>query len=173
MVPYQNHTSTELASDTLVWFWDGPLFWRLDKVGKPLARPRSRAIAPTPAETGPRARNLSPSRSLLSARADRLGACVPLPAYHEASRTIGHTLRFGGLQSSPDCIPKRIHQGTRQDTLFPHHGGRPLPDSTSQTAEKRDWFHKLGNVLDKLPKRLQTKAKWSSSKLLSLRQCHR
>ena len=27
------------------------------------------------------------------------------------------------------------------------------------TAEQRDWFHKLGNVLDKLPKRLQAKAK--------------
>ena len=26
-------------------------------------------------------------------------------------------------------------------------------------AEQRDWFHKLGNVLDKLPKRLQPKAK--------------
>ena len=28
-----------------------------------------------------------------------------------------------------------------------------------QTAEQRDWFHKLGNVLDTLPKRLQPKAK--------------
>ena len=28
-----------------------------------------------------------------------------------------------------------------------------------ETAEQRDWFHKLGNVLDKLPKRLQPKAK--------------
>ncbi len=28
-----------------------------------------------------------------------------------------------------------------------------------QTREQRDWFHRLGNVLDKLPKRLQPKAK--------------
>ena len=28
-----------------------------------------------------------------------------------------------------------------------------------ETAAQRDWFHKLGNVLDKLPKRLQPKAK--------------
>ena len=28
-----------------------------------------------------------------------------------------------------------------------------------ETVEQRDWFHKLGNVLDKLPKRLQPKAK--------------
>jgi len=28
-----------------------------------------------------------------------------------------------------------------------------------QTREQRDWVHKLGNVLDKLPKRLQPKAK--------------
>ncbi len=28
-----------------------------------------------------------------------------------------------------------------------------------QTAAQRDWFHKLGNVLDKLPRRLQPKAK--------------
>ena len=28
-----------------------------------------------------------------------------------------------------------------------------------ETAEQRDWFHKLGNILDKLPKRLQPKAK--------------
>lgn len=28
-----------------------------------------------------------------------------------------------------------------------------------QTREQRDWFHRLGNVLDKLPKRLQKKAK--------------
>ena len=27
-----------------------------------------------------------------------------------------------------------------------------------ETAAQRDWFHKLGNVLDKLPKRLQPKA---------------
>ena len=32
-------------------------------------------------------------------------------------------------------------------------------DVWPQTAEQRDWFHKLGNVLDKLPKRLQPKAK--------------
>ena len=31
-------------------------------------------------------------------------------------------------------------------------------DVWPQTAEQRDWFHKLGNVLDKLPKRLQPKA---------------
>jgi transposase-like protein len=28
-----------------------------------------------------------------------------------------------------------------------------------ETREQRDWFHRLGNVLDKLPKRLQAKAK--------------
>ena len=32
-------------------------------------------------------------------------------------------------------------------------------DVWPETAEQRDWFHKLGNVLDKLPKRLQPKAK--------------
>ena len=32
-------------------------------------------------------------------------------------------------------------------------------DVWADTAEQRDWFHKLGNVLDKLPKRLQPKAK--------------
>ena len=32
-------------------------------------------------------------------------------------------------------------------------------DVWPQTAAQRDWFHKLGNVLDKLPKRLQPKAK--------------
>ena len=31
-------------------------------------------------------------------------------------------------------------------------------DVWPQTAAQRDWFHKLGNVLDKLPKRLQPKA---------------
>ena len=36
----------------------------------------------------------------------------------------------------------------------------PLPQvGSGKTAEQRDWFHKLGNVLDKLPKRLQPKAK--------------
>ena len=95
--------------------------------------------------------------------------CLPITKLPEPSG-----IRFGLADFNHRLIVSlRIHQGTRQDTLFPHHGGRPLPDSTSQTAEKRDWFHKLGNVLDKLPKRLQTKAKWSSSKLLSLRQCHR
>ena len=32
-------------------------------------------------------------------------------------------------------------------------------DVWPQTAEQRDWFHKRGNVLDKLPKRLQPTAK--------------
>ena len=32
-------------------------------------------------------------------------------------------------------------------------------DVWPQTAEQRDWFHKLENVLDKLPKRLQPKAR--------------
>ena len=32
-------------------------------------------------------------------------------------------------------------------------------DVWPETAEQRDWFHKLGNILDKLPKRLQPKAK--------------
>ena len=32
-------------------------------------------------------------------------------------------------------------------------------DVWPKTGEQRDWFHKLGNVLDKLPKRLQPKAK--------------
>ena len=32
-------------------------------------------------------------------------------------------------------------------------------DVWPETTEQRDWFHKLGNVLDKLPKRLQPKAK--------------
>ena len=34
-----------------------------------------------------------------------------------------------------------------------------IRDVWPDTAEQRDWFHKLGNVLDKLPKRLQPKAK--------------
>ena len=33
------------------------------------------------------------------------------------------------------------------------------PDVWPQTREQRDWCHKLGNVVDKLPKRLQGKAK--------------
>ena len=32
-------------------------------------------------------------------------------------------------------------------------------DVWPETTEQRDWFHKMGNVLDKLPKRLQGKAK--------------
>ncbi len=32
-------------------------------------------------------------------------------------------------------------------------------DVWPETAAQRDWFHKLGNVLDKLPKRLRSKAK--------------
>jgi len=32
-------------------------------------------------------------------------------------------------------------------------------DVWPETGAQRDWFHKLGNVLDKLPKRLQTQAK--------------
>ena len=32
-------------------------------------------------------------------------------------------------------------------------------DVWPETAEQRDWVHRLGNVLDKLPKRLQTQAK--------------
>jgi putative transposase len=28
-----------------------------------------------------------------------------------------------------------------------------------KTREQRDWFHKLGNILDKLPKRLQPRVK--------------
>ena len=36
---------------------------------------------------------------------------------------------------------------------------RAVRDVSPQTAEQRDWFHKLGNVLDTLPKRLQPKAK--------------
>ena len=34
-----------------------------------------------------------------------------------------------------------------------------LKDVWPETVEQRCWFHKLGNVLDKLPKRLQPKAK--------------
>ena len=34
-----------------------------------------------------------------------------------------------------------------------------LRDVWPTTKEKRSWFHKLGNVLNKLPKRLQSKAK--------------
>jgi putative transposase len=32
-------------------------------------------------------------------------------------------------------------------------------DVWPKTREQRDWFHKLGNVLDKLPKRLQSRVK--------------
>src|SRR5262245_33284543 len=32
-------------------------------------------------------------------------------------------------------------------------------DVWPETREQRDWFHKLGNILDKLPKRLQTRVK--------------
>ena len=34
-----------------------------------------------------------------------------------------------------------------------------LRDVWPSTREQRDWVHKLGNVLDKLPKRLRPKAK--------------
>jgi len=34
-----------------------------------------------------------------------------------------------------------------------------LRDVWPKTREQRDWFHKLGNILDKLPKRLQPRAK--------------
>lgn len=36
---------------------------------------------------------------------------------------------------------------------------KAVADVWPETREQRDWFHKLGNVLDKLPKRLQPKAK--------------
>ena len=32
-------------------------------------------------------------------------------------------------------------------------------DVWPKTREQRDWFHKLGNILDKLPKRLQARVK--------------
>jgi transposase-like protein len=32
-------------------------------------------------------------------------------------------------------------------------------DVWPKTREQRDWFHKLGNILDKLPKRLQPRVK--------------
>ena len=40
-------------------------------------------------------------------------------------------------------------------------------DVWPETNEQRDWFHKLGNVLDKLPKRLQPKAKRTLHEILS------
>ena len=40
-------------------------------------------------------------------------------------------------------------------------------DVWPQTAEQRDWFHKLGNVLDKLPKRLQPNAKRALHNILA------
>jgi len=36
---------------------------------------------------------------------------------------------------------------------------KAVGDVWPEVREQRDWFHKLGNVLDKLPKRLQAKAK--------------
>jgi hypothetical protein len=33
------------------------------------------------------------------------------------------------------------------------------PRFWSRTREQRDWFHKLGNILDELPKRLQLRVK--------------
>ena len=41
-------------------------------------------------------------------------------------------------------------------------------DVWPETAEQRDWFHKLENVLDKLPKRLQPKAIFLRSPLRPL-----
>ena len=40
-------------------------------------------------------------------------------------------------------------------------------DVWPETNEQRDWFHKLGNVLDKLPKRLQPKAKRALHEILA------
>ena len=34
-----------------------------------------------------------------------------------------------------------------------------MRDVWPKTREQRDWFHKLGNILDKLPKRLQLRVK--------------
>ena len=34
-----------------------------------------------------------------------------------------------------------------------------MRDVWPKTCERRDWFHKLGNILDKLPKRLQARVK--------------
>ena len=34
-----------------------------------------------------------------------------------------------------------------------------MRDVWPKTREQRDWFHKLGNILDKLPRRLQPRAK--------------
>ena len=37
-------------------------------------------------------------------------------------------------------------------------------DAWPKTREQRDWFHKLGNILDKLPKRLQPRVKARSTR---------
>jgi transposase-like protein len=41
----------------------------------------------------------------------------------------------------------------------PSGSGRRVRDVWPKTREQRDWFHKLGNILDKLPKRLQPRVK--------------
>jgi len=44
-------------------------------------------------------------------------------------------------------------------------------DVWPKTREQRDWFHKLGNVLDKLPKRLQPRAKASLHEVMYAETC--
>jgi putative transposase len=41
-----------------------------------------------------------------------------------------------------------------------------LRDVWPKTREQRDWFHKLGNILDKLPKRLQPRVKGALHELM-------
>jgi len=43
--------------------------------------------------------------------------------------------------------------------MAPSASGSPCGDVWPKTREQRDWFHKLGNILDKLPKRLQPRVK--------------
>ena len=50
-------------------------------------------------------------------------------------------------------------RGRSRLAMGPWGSGAPSGNVWPQTAEQRDWFHKLGNVLDTLPKRLQPKAK--------------
>ncbi|MCZ6807359.1 MAG: transposase [Deltaproteobacteria bacterium] len=66
---------------------------------------------------------------------------------------------FVALNQEPDndlpgsCAPKRTVRSIRAGK----HGRRGA--GFLETREQRDWVHRLANVLDKLPKRLQPKAK--------------
>jgi transposase-like protein len=44
-------------------------------------------------------------------------------------------------------------------------------DVWPKTREQRDWFHKLGNILDKLPKRLQPRGKAALHEVMYAETC--